>query len=698
MVQKVLPLLFFLFSISVIAQIEKYPVFKNCDSLNIDQLEACFKAELKKAVLNEFKVPENMEKDKFKGTVNVVFLLNSEGEFKAIYVNSPYKELKEEVERVFNSLPKITPAKYNNRPIEMEFVLPLKIPLIDNFNFVDPVAEEKNKVEVVDNTGMQLTVQKHKKDSLYTITKTLYPEHRSELNIPLVHTEYNSFDYYMNLGENTHTSVKPYLYSELSPNLDLDVKKSEFSKVRKTWGGRKLWNEHLLNIQGKDFWITLDLPLDLEVGKDSEGVSTFNNTRALQVNGGIGKQFNFSTVFYESQGRFAEYFNDYARLIKPDGGNPAIIPGRGIAKDYKTDAFDYPVAEAHISYTPSKYFNFQLGNGKNFIGDGYRSMFLSDVASPLPYFKINTTFWKIKYTNIWMWAQDVRKELTEDGAYRKKYIAAHYLSLNITKRFNIGLFEAAIWDNSNDRGMDVGFLNPLIFYTAIEFATGTRAGNAILGLSLKYKFDKISLYSQITADELRFSEVFSGSGWWGNKFGFQIGAKFFHAFNVDNLYFQVEYNQVRPYTFSHDELNYNYGHNNQPLAHLWGSNFREAIGIARYTWNRWFLDAKVVVGTKGFDYNTAQDSYSYGGDIYKDNDDRLSDYDNEIGQGIKTSIFVGDLQVGYLVNPATNLKLFASITYRNFEPATTTEILKNTNSTWFAIGLKADLFNWYFDF
>ena len=72
--------------------------------------------------------------------------------------------------------------------------------------------------------------------------------------------------------------------------------------------------------------------------------------------------------------------------IKPDGGNPAIIPGRGIAKDFKSDAYDYPVAEAYLSYTPSKYFNFQFGNGKNFIGDGYRSLFLSDVASPYPLF------------------------------------------------------------------------------------------------------------------------------------------------------------------------------------------------------------------------------------------------------------------------------------------------------------------------
>ena len=73
----------------------------------------------------------------------------------------------------------------------------------------------------------------------------------------------------------------------------------------------------------------------------------------------------------------------------------------------------------------------------------------------------------------------------------------------------------------------------------------------------------------------------TSDGWWANKFGIQLGAKYFNAFDVENLYLQAEYNAIRPYTYSHKELNYNLGHNNQPLAHLWGANFREFVGIAR---------------------------------------------------------------------------------------------------------------------
>ena len=113
-------------SINLYSQMEKYPVFKACDSTEIASLSKCFKTEVKKAIIEEIKLPENVKNEKFTGSINVVFVVTSEGKFKTIYVNSPFKELKEELERVFTTLPTITPAKYNNHPIEMQFVLPLK--------------------------------------------------------------------------------------------------------------------------------------------------------------------------------------------------------------------------------------------------------------------------------------------------------------------------------------------------------------------------------------------------------------------------------------------------------------------------------------------------------------------------------------------------------------------------------------------
>lgn len=691
MKKAILIIFLFVYSTSINAQSEKYPVFEECETEDISKLPVCFKSQLKKRVSSEFQIPEIVLEEKYKGIINVVFLLDVTGNFKVLYVNSPYKELKTEVERVFKTLPKITPAKFNNHAIEMQFVYPITIPLGNTEISIEDEIVEEPKIK-------ELKVLKKDIVEAVSVEKSLFPEHKSSLNIPLTNSNYTSINFKMDKAENSHTAMKPYVFSEVKEYIDLDKMKTKFIKPRSTWFGKKLLNEHMANVKGKDYWFTIDPIVDLQVGKDNNDVETFNNTRGIQVNGGLGKNLNFSTNFYESQGRFAGYFNEYAESIRPDGGNPAIIPGRGIAKEFKLDAYDYPVAEAYLSYTPSKHFNFQFGNGKNFIGDGYRSLFLSDVVSPYTYFKINTSFWKIKYTNIFISLQDVRSELTVDGAYKQKYMAIHYLSWNVSKKINIGLFESVIWDNANDRGFDVNYVNPLIFYTAVEFGTGSRAGNSLLGLSLKYKHKNISLYSQLIIDELRISEVTSSDGWWGNKNGIQIGAKFYNAFNVENLFLQVEHNAVKPYTYSHDELNYNYGHNNQPLGHLWGANFNETIAIARYTKGRWFANAKLVIGKKGFDFLDGSDNFSYGGNIYRDNDARVSDYDIEIGQGNEASISIADLQFGYLVNPATNLKLFAGITSRNFEPVNPTVTFNKSNTTWITFGLKTDVFNWYFDF
>ena len=297
-----------------------------------------------------------------------------------------------------------------------------------------------------------------------------------------------------------------------------------------------------------------------------------------------------------------------------------------------------------------------------------------------------------------MWLKDIRPDVVNDKAFLTKYMANHYLSWNVSKKFNLGLFESVIWNNSNNRGFDVNYLNPIIFYRAIEFQTGQGAGNAVLGATAKYKVnDNINIYSQFVLDEFSLGDIKAGDKSWKNKYGYQIGAKYYNAFKVDNLYLQFEYNRVRPYTYSHNTIVLNYGNNNQSMAHPWGANFSEAILIGRYNYKRWFADAKLVFGIRGLDFNNGIDDFSYGGDIYRDYNERPYDSGVEIGQGIKTNIFHAELQSGYLVNPATNLKLFAYVSYRDFSPNATTVNTFSDNTLWFSIGLRTDLFNWYFN-
>jgi hypothetical protein len=674
---------------------EQFPVFSDCQNLQSKVLENCFYNQVQYFVYTNFVVSENLVQNNFKGNIKVLFEVDAKGNFKVIYVNAIEETLIQETKRVFAKFPKIQPSTYNGKPTYTKFNISISIPL-QNPNEIK--AETVAVTKIAPKKDIVLT----ELDSIIS-KKFKNPQFNSHLNIPFSHSYYAHFDAAMNqMGSNNHTASKPYTYVEVAKYYNIAAENEKIKKEASAWWERKLWNENLVEIQGDDYWLTLNPIFDLQVGTASgkKQVSTFVNTRGINVRGGLGSQLNFTATVFESQGRFADYYNRYANSIKPGGGNPAIIPGIGISKDFKTDGYDFPSADANLTFAPNKFIDLQLGYGRNFIGDGYRSLLEGDGASPYPYFKINTNFWKIKYTNTYMWLQDVRPEATIERTYTTKYMANHYLSLNVTNRWNLGFFESVVWNNTNNRGFDMHFANPIIFYRSVEFASSAKTGNAVLALTSKYKWNnQINFYGQFLLDEFSLGEVKNVKNSWKNKFGYQLGMKYYNAFKVDNLLLQLEYNHVRPYVYSHSSPITNYGHDNQSMGHQWGGNFDELLVIARYHKGRLFADAKITVGTRGLDFSASGANSNYGGDIYKNyNIDRFADSGVTVGQGNKTNIVIADLQAGYLINPMTNLKLFGSFIYRNFNPNQNTATAFKENTTWFSLGIRSDVFNWYFDY
>jgi len=683
-----------------ISNFEKSPVFPGCEVEAVENFKNCFNNKINQFIFSNFEVPSKVSEENYNGEVKVLFEVSDEGEINVIYTDAVYEVLKAETIRVFDKMPKVEPGTYNGKPTYFQYTIGIKIPLVD-------AAQITSQVESLNTQAAKITSENLDQDlstEFDSVNKAIVPyeklEYSSQLNIPFSHTYYARFDQEMNaLGTNSHTAAKPFVYQDVAKYYDFEAEKEDLAKAKESWWGRKLWNEHLVAVQGKDYWFTIDPIADLQLGVDREAdLGTYNNTRGVWVQAGLGKKFNFTTSIYESQGRFADYFNRYIERLAASPGEP-IVPGRGVAKRFKDQGYDYPVAEAYLSYAPAEFLNIQFGHGKNFIGDGYHSLLQSDVASPYPFVKLNTKFWKIKYTNTWMSLRDVRSEVLEDGAFFTKYMANHYLSWNVSKRLNLGFFESVMWADDNNRGFDLNYLNPVIFYRAIEFQTGQNAGNAILGASAKYKWNnKINLYGQFILDEFSLSDITGGQKSWKNKFGYQLGLKYFDAFKIENLQLQFEYNRVRPYTYSHNTIVLNYAHNNQPMAHLWGANFSEALIIGRYNYQRWYGDAKIIFGKRGFDFDTEEDSFFYGGDIYGNERNRPANTGIEVAQGNEVNVFQFDMQAGYVVNPSTNLRFFTNFTIRNFNPEAQTMNTVKSNTAWINIGLRTDLFNWYNDF
>lgn len=674
---------------------EHFPVFPDCASLQETALENCFYKNVQLLIFQNFQVPENLKNNNYKGEIKTLIEVDKKGDFKVIYVSSDEESLIEETHKVFNNFPTIIPSAYNGNPTYSRFTTFISIPL-------------KDPQEIASVVKTNAKIEKKEKPALTELDDIVYkkfysPQFQSHLNVPFSHSFYAQFDPALNqVGSNNHTGSKPYTYAEVSKYYDLKAENVKLKIITSNWWSRKLLNESLVEIQGDGYWFTLNPILDIQGGKatGNKNSNTFINTRGINFQGGLGSYINFTTTVFESQGRFADYFNRYAQSIKPDGGNPAIIPGVGIAKNYKADAFDFPLAEANLTFTARSFFDLQLGYGRNFIGDGYRSLLESDGASPYPYFKINTKFWKIKYTNTYTWLKDVRPEVTLERTYSKKFVSNHYLSWNVSNKLNLGFFESVIWSDSNNRGFDMSFSNPIIFYRSVEFASSARTGNALLGLTTKYKFNnQINFYGQFLLDEFSLGDMKAGDRSWKNKFGYQLGAKYYNAFKVDNLLLQLEYNHVRPYVYSHSDPITNYAHNNQSLGHQWGGNFKEFIAIARYHKGRYFADLKITSGIRGLDFSNSGANSNFGGNIYRDYEvERYADSGVTVGQGNKTKVLITDFQAGYLINPVTNLKLFGSCIYRNFNPSQDTLTNFNESTIWFSLGIRADVFNWYFDY
>lgn len=675
---------------------DESPIFIGCENLFEKDLDICFKNKVEDLVFENFKVPTILLDSNFKGKVIVVFEVNSTGVFIVKYIDAINSELINESNRIFKLFPQVKPKTFNGNPTFAQYAITISIPLL-NRSLIEINEDEENKSLTIDNkkiTEIDKIVSKKFRNSKF----------ESHLNIPFSHSFYSQFDAALNqVGANNHTASKPFSYSEVSKYYNLKENNIINKKQTSNWWGKKFWNDNLIEFQGNDFWFSLNPIFDLQSGKSllkENEKNTFVNTRGIQVQGGLGNSLNFTSTIYESQGVFANYFNSFAESIRPSGGNPAIIPGVGIAKRFKTDAYDFPLAEANLTFAPIKFINIQLGYGRNFIGDGYRSLLLSDGASPYSFLKINTSFWKIKYSNTYASLKDVSPIATVDGTYATKYMANHYLSINITNSLNIGLFESVIWANTNNRGFDANFLNPIIFYRAVEFSSSSKSGNALLGMTFKYKYNSnMNFYGQLLVDEFSLSDIKKQDKSWKNKYAYQLGTKYYDAFNVKNLLLQLEYNRVRPYVYSHSNSLTNYGHNNQSLGHQWGANFSEFIAIARYHKGRFYVDTKFTLGERGLDFNTVEDSYNYGGNIYESyNTNRPYDSNVVVGQGNKTTIFISEFQIGYLINPSSNLKLFTNCIYRNFEPTNNIGSTLKNNTLWLSVGLRADLFNWYFDY
>ncbi len=449
----------------------------------------------------------------------------------------------------------------------------------------------------------------------------------------------------------------------------------------------RIFNQHLINLETIDttngaarfFSLYIDPVFNFSGGmdlKDTAKEKLYTNSRGLWVQGNIGEKIRYETVFFENQSTLANYADDYATSV-------GIVPGQSRYKAFKTNGYDYGFAAGAIQYT-KKWFTLKLGQGKEKIGEGYRSVFLSDNSSSYPF--INLSFSKFNGRNNFYYLQKyaVLTNLSTGGAptpfgtehlYQKKAASFQYFKYSYSKSkvgFSLSAFQglvATATDSMNRFNLNSNYFNPLIGANALAFGLKAK-NNVIVGLATDLTLLKaIRLYSQFAIDDVV-----------AKKFANQFGIKYYNAFTINGLFLQAEFNKATARTYAATDVAQSYSNYNQALAHPIGNNFREIVAIANYQYRCWFLFTK---------FNMIQPNTN-GTSVL------ISDQVPFVLTETARKISNMNLNLGYVLNAKTKANISFSYTLRK-DVMTGLVNTEKLNSI-FMISFKTSLYNAYWDF
>lgn len=442
-----------------------------------------------------------------------------------------------------------------------------------------------------------------------------------------------------------------------------------------------LFKKHVVDLKREKFHLKISPILNMAYGRDLSDTNSralFQNTKGVHVECDILKNFSFSTSLYENQGRFTQYETGYYQSIgelypstdTTFNTQNAMIPGGARTKPFKGDGFDYAFAVGYFVYQPFKWARITAGNNAMFVGDGHRSILLSDNHSNAPYFRFDFKIspkWSYTYAR----ARNmnlVRKIATSsaEAYYEPKGLSINYLTFKPSNKISISLFESGQWNRTDSTGTTRS-AHPL-FYNPIpgvsQFIVGKDELSSLIGLNFSAQVaDKHRVYAQLGMYEFD-----------GDKIATQIGYRGYDFFGMKDFMFQLEYNYVSSDMYKGTNRRLNYTNYNLSLGPIKGTGYNEILVRTNYTIKRVYIEAEL-------DYYILKDHRS------------LALHPIEIGQNSFTgSVFYSNLELGYRFNRKMNLSIFGSWTYRSSSEA------GQQNTNMFQVGLKTGFINHYKDF
>lgn len=340
--------------------------------------------------------------------------------------------------------------------------------------------------------------------------------------------------------EMLHSSFKPLLQSELQQielTTDYSVDTTYFlanlkkQKAEGSWLKRKLFHEHLFVVNKENFYLSLDPLFDFSFGKELDAEkdkAPYKNMRGFLLRANIGKKISIQSAFRENQARFASYIDEQLH-------HEGDVLGQGKARELDNGGFDFSMASAYVSYSPSEKVNLQIGHGKHFIGNGIQSHFLSDRPYNYPFLRLNTQWLngRLKYTNLLASLQELKRMPYADreGLLYRKMGNFIFMDFALSNSIYIGFFEGRLWESvdttTGENVLPVTAYIPVIGVNTILESMDSKRSNVTVGMNIRWDLSKlIQLYSQVAMHSQ-------------NDFSAQIGLKFIP---IKNMLLQLEYN------------------------------------------------------------------------------------------------------------------------------------------------------------
>ena len=221
--------------------------------------------------------------------------------------------------------------------------------------------------------------------------------------------------------------------------------------------------------------------------------------------------------------------------------------------------------------------NFELGRERILWGIGYVDrMVLSDNPPLFDFLKFHISYKSLRYDFIHAWLVQPFKtvfidSITGDVKQKgSKYLAISRLGITPIPDLEFGISQMIIYAN---RPFEAAYLNPFLFWESAQRSLGD-LDNSFLSFDLRYKiFNGFETSGSMIWDDILFSALFKGEfDKINNRSTWKAGVILADPILPSNTDLKIEYQQVRPFTFSHPGIGESLTYTNN--TYLLGTNLQ----------------------------------------------------------------------------------------------------------------------------